>query len=85
MEVTDFENTKPQPTSDNNNKIKILNSYMDSGSTKYDRDTPENHVCNKKPKIYKWVNKRFASIFNKFDPSVSMPPKRIHNTVLVLS
>ena len=44
---------------------------MDSGSTKYDRDTPENHVCNKKPKIYKWVNKRFASTFNKFDPSVS--------------
>ena len=33
-------------------------------------------MCNKKPRVYKWVNKPFENTFNKFDPPVPMPPPK---------
>ena len=77
LEDTDFDNTKPKPINNITDEIKIANSCMDSdSSTESDGNTPENPVCNKKTRVYKWVNKPSESTVKKFDPPVPMPPPK---------
>ena len=68
-ENTDFDNTEPPPIIEINNKMRIVQRQIYG-------NTPEHSVCNKKPKVYKWVNKPFESIFNKFGTAVLMPPTK---------
>ena len=57
LENTDFDNTEPQPINDINLEIEIANWFIDSDSTESNGDTPKHPLCNKKPKLYKWVPK----------------------------
>ena len=83
LEDTDFDNAEPKLINIINDETKAANSCVDDSdsSTESDGDTPEHPVCNKKTRVYKWVNKPFESTVKKFEPPVPMPlPKEVNAT-----
>ena len=78
LEDTDFDNAEPKLINIIIDETKAANSCVDDSdsSTESDGDTPEHPVCNKKTRVYKWVNKPFESTAKTFDPPLPMPPPK---------